>query len=120
MITKCGHRYFNDTDGDVWEDEPEPVYKCGCCGFGIFSGDSYYDIGGEPICYYCARNCAIVLRKHGGMVRKPIAPICDFCKSEINEEYIAFRGKNYCKDCISDYGDDLTEEIFGVSRKNAD
>lgn len=90
----------------------EPVYKCECCGFGIFPGDTYYDIGGDPICLYCARNCAIVLKKYGGVIRKPPVPICDYCKSEIDDEYIVFRGKNYCKTCISDCGETLTDAIF--------
>lgn len=120
MITKCGHRYFNDTDGDVWEDEPKPTYTCECCGKGIFANDDYFELDGNYYCYSCAYNrCENILAAFGAEDKEIVLPKCEYCGDEITGRYKIFRGKKYCEDCIADCGADLIEEVFGIKPETA-
>ena len=38
--------------------EPEPVYTCSECGYGIFEGDRYVEVGGRYYCEECLDDMA--------------------------------------------------------------
>ncbi len=121
MITTYGNTCFNDTDGDVWEDEPEPTFVCECCGKGLCAGDDYFSIEDKIFCYSCAdRRCEDILAAFGAEEKEIVLPRCDSCGESITGRYKIFRGKKYCEDCYADFGAELIEEIFGVSLETAD
>lgn len=114
MITKYGNKYFNDVNGDVSEDEPEPGYICENCGAGIFKGETFFRVDDREFCWACARqSCGDILKRLGGEVHEINLPVCESCQSEIQGKYIIFRERNYCEGCLTDYGEELLEELFG-------
>ena len=38
-------------------DEPQVVYECVHCHYGIVEAESYYNVDGEPWCEDCIRDC---------------------------------------------------------------
>lgn len=123
MITQYGQRYFNDVDGDVWDDEPEtePTYNCGKCGRGIYEGEEFYRIDNLEYCRACARHTSSdILKAHGGEGRVIKLPICDFCKSEIQGKYVRYGGERFCEDCLTDFGEEILEDVFCVKPETAE
>ncbi len=122
MIMQYGHRFFNDVNGDVWEDEPEPepTYICENCGQNINEGDEFYRIENREYCLDCVRyRGEAILRDLGAEKHEINLPVCECCKEEIRGKYFVFRGHKYCNDCVVDYGEDFIREILDAEPETA-
>lgn len=49
-------RLANETYHDPQQDEPMPIWICRECGKGIYDGDDYYEVYGDPFCEKCGED----------------------------------------------------------------